>query len=62
MVTDLGVGGRTNRSALLAGAMEAGLTAVIVVRTREEAVEWVRNNLAAGDAVLYENDLPDHFP
>lgn len=62
VATDLVVVGRTNRSALLAGAIEAGLTSVIVVRTREEAVEWVRENLAAGDAVLYENDLPDHFP
>ncbi|MGF1664745.1 MAG: Mur ligase family protein [Acidimicrobiia bacterium] len=62
MVTDLVVVGRTNRAALLAGAMEAGLASVIVVGTREEAVEWVRQNLAAGDAVLYENDLPDHFP
>jgi UDP-N-acetylmuramoyl-tripeptide--D-alanyl-D-alanine ligase len=62
IVTDLVVVGRTNRAALLAGAEEAGLTSVIVVGTREEAVEWVRQNLAAGDAVLYENDLPDHFP
>jgi UDP-N-acetylmuramoyl-tripeptide--D-alanyl-D-alanine ligase len=62
VVTDLVVVGRINRAALLAGATEAGLTSVIVVGTREEAVEWVRQNLAAGDAVLYENDLPDHFP
>ncbi len=62
VVTDLVVVGRTNRSALLSGAMKAGLTSVIVVRTREEAVDWVRQNLATGDAVLYENDLPDHFP
>jgi hypothetical protein len=25
-------------------------------------VEWVRANLGEGDAVLYENDLPDHYP
>ena len=30
--------------------------------TREEAVRWVRTNLRDGDAVLYENDLPDHYP
>ena len=30
--------------------------------TREEAVSWVRSALAAGDGVLYLNDLPDHYP
>jgi UDP-N-acetylmuramoyl-tripeptide--D-alanyl-D-alanine ligase len=35
---------------------------VVLVANREEAVAWVRQNLGAGDAVLYENDLPDHFP
>jgi hypothetical protein len=25
-------------------------------------VEWVRAKLTDGDAVLYENDLPDHYP
>lgn len=30
--------------------------------SREEAVRWVRAHLGAGDAVLYENDLPDHYP
>jgi hypothetical protein len=25
-------------------------------------VAWVRQHLGAGDAVLYENDLPDHYP
>lgn len=29
---------------------------------RDEAVRWVRSKLTAGDAVLYENDLPDHYP
>jgi hypothetical protein len=33
-----------------------------VVATREDAVRWVRAQLAAGDVVLYENDLPDHYP
>ncbi|WP_420435958.1 Mur ligase family protein [Candidatus Poriferisodalis sp.] len=28
----------------------------------ESAVSWVRTHLGAGDAVLYENDLPDHYP
>ena len=53
--------GHTNRAALLEGATK-GTAQVIAVETREQAVEWVRANLVAGDAVLYENDLPDHFP
>jgi UDP-N-acetylmuramoyl-tripeptide--D-alanyl-D-alanine ligase len=52
--------GLTNRRPLLQGA--AGLRPVVVVRTRQQAVEWVRANLGPGDAVLYENDLPDHYP
>ncbi len=35
---------------------------VHLVANREEAVAWVRANLSPGDAVLYENDLPDHYP
>jgi UDP-N-acetylmuramoyl-tripeptide--D-alanyl-D-alanine ligase len=30
--------------------------------TRDEAVTWVRSALVPGDAVLYLNDLPDHYP
>ncbi len=29
---------------------------------RDDAVTWVRATLQAGDAVLYLNDLPDHYP
>jgi UDP-N-acetylmuramoyl-tripeptide--D-alanyl-D-alanine ligase len=32
------------------------------VGRRDQAVAWVRQNLGSGDAVLYENDLPDHYP
>ena len=32
------------------------------VADRDEAVRWVRAHLQSGDAVLYENDLPDHYP
>jgi UDP-N-acetylmuramoyl-tripeptide--D-alanyl-D-alanine ligase len=39
-----------------------GGASVTVVTSREEAVDWVRQNLGPGDAVLYENDLPDHYP
>jgi len=58
--TDLVFVGMTNRRALLAGA--TGLRPVVLVRTRQEAVDWVRANLGPGDAVLYENDLPDQYP
>jgi UDP-N-acetylmuramoyl-tripeptide--D-alanyl-D-alanine ligase len=54
--------GRTNRRALLEGAAEGGIGSVIVTPTREAAVAWVRSQLGPGDAVLYENDLPDHYP
>ncbi|MBW3666286.1 MAG: hypothetical protein KY394_01695 [Actinobacteria bacterium] len=53
--------GRTNRDALLAGSA-GGSASVTVVGSREEAVAWVREHLGRGDAVLYENDLPDHYP
>lgn len=57
--TDLVVVGRTNRAALAVGAAS---DRVIKVKTRQDAVRWVRENLTSGDAVLYENDLPDHYP
>ncbi len=60
VATDLVVVGRTNRRALLEGA-DAGCQ-VTVADTRPEAVAWVRATLRPGDAVLYENDLPDHYP
>ena len=65
---DLVVVGRTNRRELLAGATTVGSdgrpdpVTVTCVPHRPAAVEWVRTRLGAGDAVLYENDLPDHYP
>jgi UDP-N-acetylmuramoyl-tripeptide--D-alanyl-D-alanine ligase len=62
--TDLVIVGRTNRRALQAGAAsvaDSG-TAVTLVPNRDRAVEWVRGHLGVGDVVLYENDLPDHYP
>jgi UDP-N-acetylmuramoyl-tripeptide--D-alanyl-D-alanine ligase len=53
--------GRTNVAALRTGATHGGAE-VVRVATRERAVEWVRATLVHGDAVLYENDLPDHYP
>lgn len=34
---------------------------VLVASTRDQAVAWVRATLGPRDAVLYENDLPDHY-
>lgn len=59
--THLVVVGHTNRRALLEGAA-GGPAEVMVVPSRRNAVEWVREHLGEGDAVLYENDLPDHYP
>ncbi|MGH8948268.1 MAG: glutamate ligase domain-containing protein, partial [Acidimicrobiia bacterium] len=61
LANDLLIVGRTNRAALLQGSAKGGAS-VTVVTSREEAVDWVRQNLGPGDAVLYENDLPDHYP
>jgi UDP-N-acetylmuramoyl-tripeptide--D-alanyl-D-alanine ligase len=61
LATDLILVGQTNRRALWEGAV-GGRAAVTVVASREQAVDWVRSHLEPGDAVLYENDLPDHYP
>ena len=63
VVTDFVVVGRTNRAALVQGCRRVGQPpSVKLVGTREEAVAWAREQLGPGDAVLFENDLPDHFP
>lgn len=53
--------GQTNRAALRQGA-SAGPANVHCFPTRVEAVEWVRANAGPGDVILYEGDLPDHYP
>lgn len=61
--TDIVVVARTNRAALRAGiARSSSDVNLVEVPTRQDAVGWVRSQLGPGDAVLYENDLPDHFP
>ncbi|HLX77277.1 MAG TPA: hypothetical protein VKR27_00205, partial [Acidimicrobiales bacterium] len=63
---ELVVVGSTNRRALLSGYRsieQPNQTArSMAVAKREDAVDWVRNELGPGDVVLYENDLPDHYP
>jgi UDP-N-acetylmuramoyl-tripeptide--D-alanyl-D-alanine ligase len=49
---------QTNASALRRGFG----TNTLHVAQRDEAVAWVRKNLGRDDAVLYLNDLPDHYP
>jgi UDP-N-acetylmuramoyl-tripeptide--D-alanyl-D-alanine ligase len=61
VATDILVVGRTNRRALLRGATD-GPARVRLYPTRQDAVTWVRRHLDPGDVVLYENDLPDHYP
>ncbi|MGH9078111.1 MAG: Mur ligase family protein [Acidimicrobiales bacterium] len=61
VATHLVVVGATNAGALLAGA-QGGVAQVVRARSRAWAVAWVAANTGPGDAVLYENDLPDHFP
>jgi len=61
LATDVIIVGETNKAALTDGATRGGAT-IHHVGTRNEAVEWVKANLGVGDAVLYENDLPDHYP
>jgi UDP-N-acetylmuramoyl-tripeptide--D-alanyl-D-alanine ligase len=53
--------GRTNAKALQRGAA-GGSTEVIAVPTRQDAVTLMEQRSAAGDVVLFENDLPDHYP
>ncbi len=53
--------GQTNRAALIDGAHN-GTAVVRQMSDRAAAVKWVRENLKPGDGVLYENDLPDHYP
>ena len=66
VATDVVIVGRTNRRSLAAGIAEARTSghdvAVRYVARREDAVAFVRSALGPDDVVLYENDLPDHYP
>ncbi len=62
-VSDILVVRRTNLKALIAGASRGAEAVNVVAFDRlDQAVDWVKAELGEGDAVLYENDLPDHFP
>ncbi len=61
VATALVVVGRTNRGPLVDGAT-GGEAEVVVVDTLPDAVDWVSKHVGPGDAVLYENDLPDVYP
>ncbi len=50
--------GLTNRKALIDG----GGTGVTLFLTRDDAVGAVNQVARSGDVILYENDLPDHYP
>jgi len=65
VATQLVVVGFTNRAALLAGVGRVpaeGRAEVLVADTHALAVAWVRSHTGPGDVVLYENQLPDHYP
>jgi UDP-N-acetylmuramoyl-tripeptide--D-alanyl-D-alanine ligase len=51
---------RTNRAALVRGA-ETDSARVVVVDSLAQAQEELASLLRPGDAVLFENDLPDHY-
>lgn len=68
VANQLVVVGMTNRNALVEGAAEAQasgdsrLSAVVSVKDRESAISYIKRSTKPGDVVLYENDLPDHYP
>jgi UDP-N-acetylmuramoyl-tripeptide--D-alanyl-D-alanine ligase len=61
VASDVVIVGRTNRAALAAGTDSADAQ-VHLVDDRRQAVAWVRAHGGPTDAVLYEGDLPDHYP
>ena len=63
--THVVVVGFTNRRALLAGvaaAPQEGRAEVLLADDHRDAVTWVQANTGPDDVVLYENELPDHYP
>ncbi|MDQ3610274.1 MAG: Mur ligase family protein [Actinomycetota bacterium] len=55
--------GRTNRSALRSGSTGLGPDSdFLEVASRQSAMDLLTSRLGPGDVVLFENDLPDHYP
>ena len=53
---------RRSAASLARAGIKPGDSVAILCANRAEAVAWVRHHLTPDDAVLYENDLPDHYP
>lgn len=53
---------RVNRDALRSGALSAGAESPTWYPSRSSAATRVLADARAGDVVLFENDLPDHYP
>ena len=53
--------GNTNKNALKTGFQENN-TKYQIFTNREEAVSYLNSVVKPEDIVLYENDLPDHYP
>src|ERR1700691_1695408 len=51
--------GWTNRRALMTGAAGGE---IVTVGSRSAARNWIRSHLRARGGVLWENDLPNHYP
>ncbi len=52
----------TNRGAFVAGHRDVGREEQLVcVANRSAAFHWLKENIAKGDAVILENDLPDLY-
>ena len=61
IVDEVFVIGLTNKSALKAGFVDYGIK-VNYVTNRDEAVKILDSLVNENDVVLFENDLPDHYP
>ena len=61
IVDEVFVVGQTNKSALRAGFIDYGIK-VNYVDSRDEAVNILDSLVNENDVVLFENDLPDHYP
>ncbi|WP_119072387.1 UDP-N-acetylmuramoyl-tripeptide--D-alanyl-D-alanine ligase [Aggregatilinea lenta] len=63
IATDIVLVGIEQTEPIQRGVLEAGFDTehLHIFDTREEAIAWFQHELAAGDAVLFLNDLPDTY-